>query len=153
MLILAIVFACTKDKGRNPALAYTDFGLRDSCRNGAAFVYYKNDPGIVYPGTNGPHGTFKLKFNHQAYSQLIDNGKLPLSAKFTSGSMIVKEVVSGGNLIEYAVMYKLNDSWIWAEFTPDLKTIKHSVNSPASVCTGCHSQAGNRDFVTTFIFH
>lgn len=153
VLLLAVVYACTKDKGRNPSLAYTNFGLRDSCRNTAAFVYYKNDPNIVYPGTNGPHGSFRLKFNHKAYAQLTDAGKLPVGSLFSDGSMLVKEVLSGGNLVEYALMYKLSGSWIWAEFTPDLKTVKHSVDAEHSVCTSCHSQSGNRDLVTTFIFH
>jgi hypothetical protein len=148
-----IIYSCTKDKGRNPSLAYTNFGLRDSCRNAAAFVYYKNDPNTVYSGTNGPHGAFKLKFNHKAFAQLTDAGKLPIGGIFSDGSMIVKEILSGTNIKEYAVMYKLSGSWIWAEFTPDLKSIIHSVDSEHSVCTGCHSQPGNRDLVATFSYH
>ena len=152
VILMAVVYSCTKDKGRNPALAYTDFALRDSCETSAAFVYYKNDPSAVYSGSNGPHGTFKLKFNHKAYSQLTDGGKLPVGSVFTDGSMVVKEIVSGGKLTKYALMYKLKGAWLWAEFTPDL--VKDlSVNDNSSLCTSCHSQAGNRDLVNTFSFH
>jgi hypothetical protein len=150
---LAVIYSCTKDKGRNPALAYSNFALRDSCRNSEAFVYYKNDPGAIYSGANGPHGSFKLKFNHKAFAQLTDGGKLPIGSVFSDGSMVVKEILSGSTIKEYAVMYKLSGSWIWAEFTPDLKSIIHSVDSEHTVCTGCHSQSGNRDLVATFNFH
>ena len=147
-----VLYACTKDKGRNPALAYTDFGLYDSCTSSGAFVYYKNDESIVYSGSNGPHGTFKLKFNHKANAQLLDAGKLPVGASFTDGSMVVKEIISGGKVTEYAMMYKLKGSWIWAEFNSD-RSVKHSVKANNSLCTSCHSQAGNRDLVNTFYFH
>ena len=152
VLILSVIYSCTKDKGRNPALAYTDFGLLDSAKTNAAFVYYKNDDNVIYPGNNGPHGAFKIKFNHNAYSQLTDGGKLPVGGVFKDGSMIVKEVISGGTIVEYALMYKLKGSWIWAEISPDL-SVKHSVNADHSLCTSCHSQAGNRDLVNTFSFH
>jgi hypothetical protein len=152
IISLAIIYSCTKDKGRNPALAYTDFALRDSCQNSAAFVYYKNDPGTILSGAHGPHGTFKLKFNHKAYAQLTDGGKLPVGSVFSDGSMVVKEILRSGNLVKYAIMYKLNGSWLWAEWTPDL--VKDlSVNDNSSICTTCHSQSGNRDFVNAFSFY
>ena len=152
IISLAIIYSCTKDKGRNPELAYSDRALRDSCKNEAAFVYYKNDPGVIYPGVNGPHGTFKLKFNHVAYAQLSDAGKLPVGSKFSDGSMVVKEIMKNGTLDKYAVMYKRAGSWIWAEWTPDL--VKDlSVNGNSNLCTSCHSQSGNRDLVNTFKFH
>lgn len=149
---LAIVYSCTKDKGRNPDLAFTDNALRDSCQNAAAFVYYKNDPSVVYSGNNGAHGTFKLKFNHVAYAQLTDGGKLPVGNVFKDGSMVVKEIIRGGNLVKYAVMFKRKGFWIWAEWTPDL--VKDlSVNDNSAVCTSCHSQSGNRDLVNAFSFY
>jgi hypothetical protein len=152
VIAACFIYSCAKDKGIDPSLAYTDLALLDSCTNDAAFVYYKNDPNAIYPGVNGPHGTFKLKFNHKAYAQLTDMGKLPVGSVFANGSMIVKEVVSGATIIEYALMYKKEGAWVWAEIHPD-KSVKHSVRSDHSICTSCHNQAGNRDLVDTFIFH
>jgi hypothetical protein len=152
VLFGAVIFSCTKDKGIDPQLAYTDRALFDSCQNEPAFVYYKNDPSMIYPGTIGPHGSYKLKFNKTAFAALTDNGKLPLAAKFPERSFIVKEVLKDGNLVEYAIMYKYNNSWLWAELNAD-GSVKHSVKKESSVCTNCHSQAGNRDLVTTFYFH
>ena len=153
VISLAIIDSCTKDKGRNPELAYSDRALRDSCENDAAFVYYKNDPGVIYSGVNGAHGTFKLKFNHIAYAQLSDGGKLPVGSKFSDGSMVVKEIMKSGTLDKYAIMYKRAGSWIWAEWTPDLSSKDLSVNGKSNLCTSCHSQSGNRDLVNTFKFH
>ena len=152
VIVISAVYSCRKDVGKDPDIAYTDYALLDSCKNAASFRYYKDDPGMVYPGTNGPHGSYKLKFNHKAYAQLTDGGKLPLGNTFGNGSMIVKEIVSGGTLIEYALMYKLNGSWLWAEIDPSFK-VKHSVKAEHGVCISCHSQNGNRDLVTTFIYH
>jgi hypothetical protein len=149
---LSLVYSCVKDKGKNPQVAFTDYALLDSCKNEAAFRYYKDAPNTTYPGTNGAHGTYKLKFNHKAYSQLVDSGKLPVGKKFTDGSMIVKEVYKGSTLDQYALMYKYNGAWLWAEITPDFK-IPHSVKADQGVCTSCHSQSGNRDLVATFKFH
>lgn len=153
IISLAVIYSCTKDKGRNPDLAYSDFALRDSCENSAAFVYYKNEPGTIYSGAHGPHGTFKLKFNHKAYAQLTDGGKLPVGGVFSDGSMVVKEIVRSGSLVKYAIMYKLNGSWLWGEWTPDLAVKDISVNDNSSLCTTCHSQSGNRDLVNAFSFY
>jgi hypothetical protein len=147
-----VIYSCRKDKGKDPNAGYTDFALLDSCKNESAFKYYKNDPNTIYPGNNGAHGTFKLKFNHKAYTQLVDSGKLPVGSKFNDGSLIVKEVMSGGTVIEYALMYKRNGSWLWAEITPGMN-VEHSVRADHSICTSCHSQSGNRDLVATFKYH
>jgi hypothetical protein len=152
LVLLLIFYSCRKDVGKDPDIAYTDYALLDTCKNSSAFRYYKDDPNMVYPGTNGPHGTYRLKFNHRAYAQLTDGGKLPTGNKFSNGSMIVKEIVSGGTVIEYALMYKLNGAWLWAEISPAF-SVKHSVKTDHGVCISCHSQNGNRDQVATFIYH
>ncbi len=147
-----ILFSCTKDKGRDPELAFSDKALLDSCKNSIAFKYYKDKPDSVYTGVHGPHGAFKLKFNKIAFAALTASGKLPLTAKFPNGAMVVKEVVSGGEISLFALMYKHNNSWLWAEIEPNSKVL-YSVNKESSVCTSCHNQAGNRDLVTSFNFY
>lgn len=146
---LSVFYSCTKDVAKNPLLAYSDKALFDSCKNETAFTYYKNTSGTVYSGTNGPHGAFKLKFNKIAATVLTDNGKLPVGQLFPDGSMIVKEVQSNGM---YALMYKKTGSWLWAEINAD-GSVVYSVNKDPSVCTSCHSQAGQRDLVVSFNFY
>lgn len=143
-----LIHSCTKDAGKNPLLAYSDRALLDSAKNESAFVYYKNDPSAVYPGTAGAHSPFKLKFNKVAASVLTDMGKIPVGQQFPNGSFIVKEMQSGLN----AFMFKKNGSWLWSEVY-DNGDILHSVNKSSETCTSCHSQSGHRDLVVSFNFY
>lgn len=151
-LFLVFFISCTKDKGINPELAYKDYSLLDSCKNGSAFNYYKNDPNIVYSGNTGAHGSFKLKFNKTAYAALTDNGKLPVNSKFPDRSLVVKEVLSGSNINFYAFMYKYKGKWLWGEVKPN-GDVLYSVEKAPALCINCHQQAGNRDLVDVFIFY
>lgn len=149
--LISVLFSCTKDVGKNPDLAFSNKALYDSCRNEAAFNYYKNSNQVlqVSPSSNSPHGAFKLKFNKIAFAALTDNDKLPVGEKFPEGSMVVKEVQSNGL---YALMYKHNNSWLWAEINNDGTTV-FSVNKDPSICTSCHNQSGQRDFVVSFNYY
>ena len=148
VLFICIFYSCKKDVGVNPLLAFSDKALYDSAKNESAFVYYQNSQ-TVHSGTSGPHGPFKLKFNKIANAALTDNGKLPVGATFPNGSMVVKVVESTGL---YALMYKKEGSWLWAEIDADGSTY-YSVNKDPTVCTSCHSQPGNRDLVVSFNFY
>jgi hypothetical protein len=149
IFISAIFFSCKKDVGINPLLAFSDKALYDSSKNEAAFVYYKNAPATIYSGTNGPHGSFKLRFNKVAATALTDNGKLPVGQKFPDGSFIVKDVQSSGLI---AFMYKKSNSWLWGEINTD-GSVYFSVNKDATTCTSCHNQTGQRDLVVSFNFY
>jgi hypothetical protein len=151
-LILCILIACTKKVGKNPELAYSNRALLDSI-NAPGLKYYKNNPGNLLPGTNGPHGPYKLRFNNIGYNALTDNGKLPVGGAMPNGSLIVKDIYDGNNNITlYAFMYKRSGAWLWGEIKPN-KEVVYSVDRNPFTCINCHSQAGNRDLVTTFNFH
>ena len=81
-----------------------------------------------------------------------NNGKLPVGSKFPDGSLIMKDITDGSTISLYAFMYKYSGSWIWGEVKPD-GNILHSVNGDEGICTGCHSQSGNRDLVVSFNFY
>ncbi len=149
-IVFLLLLACTKRQGKNPTLAFTDKALLDSCQQ--MHDYYKNDPGLLLSGSAGPHGTFKLRFNSIAKSALTDQGKLPANGSFPEGSLIIKDVYQGGKISLYALMYKRTGSWLWAEIEPG-GSVHYSVNKNPSVCTGCHSQPGNRDLVVSFNFY
>jgi hypothetical protein len=137
---------------QNPDLAFSDKALYDSCRNEAAFNYYKNINQVlqVAPGSNSPHGAFKLKFNKIATAALTDNGKLPIGQKFPEGSLVVKEIESNGL---YAIMYKHNNSWLWAEISNDGTTIFSVTKDATTACISCHNQSGQRDLVVSFNYY
>lgn len=150
--LMCVLFSCRKDVAKNPELAFSDKALYDSCRNSTAFTYYNNKDTVyhVSSSSNSPHGAFKLKFNHVAFTALTDNGKLPAGKKFPEGSMVVKEVQSNGM---YAFMYKHNSSWLWGEAFADGKTAFSVYKDAKSACISCHSQSGQRDLVVSFNFY
>jgi len=150
VIILCIVYSCSKNKGINPDLAFNDKALYDSCKNVSAFMYYKNDPSAVYSGAHGPHGAFKLRFNKTAYAALTDNGKLPGGKAFPAGSMIIKDLQSNG---QYALMYKKNTSWLWAEINADGSVAFSTTKDATATCVSCHSQSGQRDLAVSFNFY
>ncbi|PBQ33882.1 hypothetical protein CNR22_19530 [Sphingobacteriaceae bacterium] len=151
LIVLMALICCTKDQGKNPSLAYTDYALLDSCKQNRHY-YYKDDATTLLSGAHGPHGTFKLRFNTIAYRALTDKGTLPVGNVFPDGSLIIKDIYSGGALNLYALMYKRSGTWLWAEIEPG-GNIHHSINSAESICTGCHSQSGNRDLAVSFNFY
>jgi hypothetical protein len=148
--ILIVFTRCEKTVGKNPALAYSDKSLLDSCKG--QHPYYKNDPSTLYSGVHGPHGAFRLRFNNIAFKALTNDGKLPVGAKMPEGSLIIKDVYSGPSVSLYAFMYKYSGRWLWAEIKPNGET-SYSVNKDPGTCTSCHEQSGNRDLVMSFNFY
>lgn len=151
ILLIAALINCTKKVGKNTALAYSDAAILDSCAQQNK-VYYKNDPATLLSGAAGPHGNFKLRFNKIANAALTDNGKLPVNKSMPNGSLIVKDVYTGGSVDLYAFMYKVSGSWLWGEIKTNGQVL-YSVNKNPGVCISCHSQAGNRDLVVSFNFY
>lgn len=151
LVVSLVLIYCTKKQGTNPSLAFNDAALLDSCKQ-SNYRYYKNDSATLLSGAAGPHGTFKLRFNAIASAALTDNGKLPLGKVFPEGSMLIKDVYSGGAVSLYAFMYKKAGSWLWAEVKPSGQVL-YSVAKNPGVCTGCHSQSGNRDLAVSFNFY
>jgi hypothetical protein len=82
---------------------------------------------------------------------------LPAGASFPDGSIIFKQIMSGGQTSLYAILYKdknnplAGNGWLWAEFLPD-GTPFISLTRKGANCTGCHSleQGPRHDFVRTF---
>jgi hypothetical protein len=96
--------------------------------------------------------------NATAVSGLDANGKLPAGGAFPAGSVLVKEVYTGGNHSLYAVMKKdpanpnSESGWLWAEF--DLNgAVVITTTQRGAACISCHSESPNRDKVRTFDFH
>ena len=121
------------------------------------YVYYQNGD-ILQPEGSSPHGPFKLRFNGIAASVLDSLGELPVGATFPDGSIIVKDVYSGGNITLYAIMKKdagnddAGNGWLWAEIEPG-GTVAHSTSKKGNGCVGCHNDNPNRDLTQTFDLH
>ena len=151
---IIIIQACTNDKADTKPDA--DKVLYNEATTGG-FNYYQN--GILLPVVSpSPHGSFKLRFNSTAFSALDNTGELPTGNSFPTGSIIVKEIYNGSNIILYAVMKKdpsnenAGSGWLWAEFKPD-GSLAFSTSTKGDGCIGCHSGLPNRDLTRTFDLH
>lgn len=154
-IILGAIFSiqsCRKDK----VDTNIDPLLFDEINSGA-YTYYQNGT-ILSGAAPSPHGTFKLRFNATAATALDSTGELPIGGTFPDGSVLVKELYTGSNLILYVVMKKdpsnINaaSSWVWAEFNTDGSARYTSANKGAA-CINCHSGSPNRDLTRTFDLH
>ncbi len=149
---MLIFQSCEKEKG-DPA---ADLELYNEINSGN-YSYYQN--GTVLPAAApSPHGPFKLKFNAIAQAALDSTGELPAGGSFPSGSVIVKEIQSNGQLSVHAVMKKSPSAsnsasgWIWAEFNAD-GSVLYGSGKKGKACTGCHGGSPNRDMVRSFDLH
>lgn len=158
LAILIAVASCTKDKSivqsESSSPDFSDNDLFSIVSDTIGRKYYKNDPNILSPAGGSPHGSFRFWFNAKAYAVLDTSGKLPVSGIFPDSSLLVKEVVFPlfDSIPLFAVMYKLNEKWKWAEYELDGDVI-YSVNTDPSACISCHSNSPNRDLVRTFDLH
>jgi hypothetical protein len=113
---------------------------------------------LLAPAAASPHGLFKLRFNEIAWSALDQNEKLPVGDTFPEGSVIVKEVHTGGTISVYAVMKKSSNDinsgngWLWSEYRVNASTLV-SITGKGASCINCHAQSVNRDLVRTFDLH
>lgn len=156
VLILSISIinfhACRKDKGTTDIdkQLYNEVMQADT-------TYYQNG-NVLSGAAASPHGSFRLRFNSIAAGALDINGELPAGNTFPDGSLIVKEIISGGEISLYAVMKKDLSSnsaasgYLWAEYQTN-GTVVFSAAKAGSGCIGCHSESPNRDLVRTFDFH
>ncbi len=121
------------------------------------YAFYQSGT-VLAPAAPSPHGSFRLKFNGIALSALDSTGELPVGGVFPTGSLIVKEIQSGGSTNLLAIIKKdpgngnAGSGWLWAEYSPN-GDATFSVGKKGDGCTGCHGGSPNRDLVRTFDLH
>ena len=145
-----VILSCKKEEKTNEKL-FDETSASD-------LRFYQNKDSILSPAGSSPHGSFKLKFNSIAVNQFGADGKLPAGGEFKDGSLIVKEVYTGGVLSLYAMMKKDSKSkfagngWLWAEYKPDGETV-FSAGKKGDGCISCHSSGTHRDLTLSFDLH
>ena len=119
----------------------------------------------LFPGTTeissgrldgaGAHPSARVRINTPAAQSLTGAGRLPNGGRFRSGSVIVKEITSGGQSGLLAVMRRDGPNqgagWQWAEYRPD-GSVVYSISGRGGACIECHSrqQGPQNDLVRTF---
>ena len=107
-------------------------------------------------GSSAHQPMVRVSMNATALSAL-QNDTLPAGTAFPDSSVIFKQIISNGQTVLYALVYKdrtnplAGNGWLWAEYQPD-GGVMFSVMSRGSSCTGCHAldQGPRHDFVRTF---
>lgn len=127
-----------------PFTSYVLFPLVDSVTSG------------TLNGSNAHQPLVRVSMNATAYNSLLAD-TLPNGRTFASGSVLFKQIISGGETILYAVMYKdlanplAADGWLWAELETN-GSVVYSITRQGGICVGCHrSERGTQnDLVRTF---
>ncbi len=157
ILILALcvgLYACTKDVGMLPqAPPLTDSLLFTYLKDSASQTAYLNSTSQSTFTSDAAHGSklYKMMVNAKARNSMTDGGKLPVNGTFPDSSLVVKKLYNTSSQVDfYAVMYKKDGAWKWAEFNANGTVVK-SINSNSDNCTGCHGS--DRDMIRTFGAH
>ncbi len=127
-----------------PLTTYPLFPLVDSVTSG------------TLNGSTAHQPLVRVRMNSTALAAL-PNGRFPAGGSFPDGSLILKEILSGGTTQIYAVAYKdsgnplAGNGWLWAEYYPN-GNVLFSISTRGSGCVPCHSreQGPQHDFIRTF---
>lgn len=148
--------SCTKDKNIADANNSTDKFIYDMAVSANGFTWYKNSEALLNKSTGSAHpqSFLRTRYNSIAATKLDAAGKIMNGASFPEGSLIVKELYEGSaNLVRYAILYKKSDSpdadakgWVWGYINTDGRIVE-AASKKGSACIGCHSQAGNIDYM------
>lgn len=147
-----VLSACGDDEdpsmpGPPSVTEVTDGTLSALARATSGWTYYKNraDTLLRSQGSGHTEARLRTRFNARAATQLDAAGKVRAGASFPDSSLIVKELIIGGTLNRYAIMYKLRGSanagtggWLWAYYAPDGST-QIGIGGRGAACIACHS--------------
>jgi len=105
-----------------------------------AFRSWTADPSLRPPQADSPYGTVRVFFNPTIEASLRQD-RVPRPA----GSVLVKEVYSGGTVGGYSVMLKVREGtsgtdWLFYEAFGNSTS---TYNLGATVCVGCHVRGRN----------
>lgn len=157
-LLAATINSCKKEDQAKVTeqIKTTDQDLYDMAKAITGFVWYKNSTTLLSKssGSAHPYPFLKTRYNAIAAKNLDANGKIITGSSFAEGSMIVKELYENSTTIgRYAILYKKAAStdadakgWIWGYINADGK-VAEAASRKGSSCIGCHSQAGNIDYM------
>ena len=107
-------------------------------------------------GSTAHQPLVRVSMNPSALATL-KNHKLPSGGSFPDGSIILKQIIAGGQTVLLTIIYKdhsnvlAGNGWLWAEYQPD-GTVAFSIDNRGSGCVDCHmrEEGPQNDFVRTF---
>jgi hypothetical protein len=146
LLSFLTIFSCNDTSNTPPSNEMTDGKLLDLINSTTTWTRYKFSPDTLLRSFGSGHSEPRLvvRYNAKAATQLDANGKVKSNPSFPDSSLIVKDLITGGQLSLTAVMMKLPSSqnngagWLWSEIEPN-GTPRFSITSRGSGCIACHS--------------
>lgn len=147
-----VVLSCKKEN--TPAMGI-DEEMLTLARSTTGFTWYKNSQSLLGKSSGSGHNYafLRTRFNAVATASLDNGGKVKEGAVFPEGSLIVKELTNGTEPERYAILLKRSghevadaNGWIWGYINAD-GTVAEPASKKGNICTGCHSQAGNIDYM------
>jgi hypothetical protein len=166
VLVALTPLACREGVGPKdtnaPQQISTDAQLYELVTQTAPFSAYPLFPRVdsvtigTLNGSTAHRPLVRVRMNPAAFS-ILQDGRLPTGAMFPDGSILLKEIISGGTTTLYAMIYKdrtnplAASGWLWAEYQPG-GTVVFSISERGSGCVSCHmrEQGPQHDFVRTF---
>lgn len=132
-----------------------DLELLTMARNMDGFSWYKNTDVWLDKSSGSGHNYdhLRTRYNATAATQLDTDGKVMENATFPDGSLIVKELSDGSSVDLYAILYKMTghehadaNGWVWGYVFED-GTVNTTAEDKGAICTGCHLQSENIDYM------
>ncbi len=132
-----------------------DNQLLEMARQTTGFVWYKNSDAWLAKSSGSGHNytSLRTRYNSTAATQLDGNGMVAANATFPEGSLVVKELSNGTSAQRYAILYKQTNSehaddngWVWGYMNQD-GNIAASAKEKGAICTSCHLQSDNIDYM------
>jgi hypothetical protein len=149
---LVLISSCKKDCAEKDV----DTQLYEMSTDATGFVWYKNSSALLLksPGSGHFPPYLRTRYNALAATQLDAEGKINANAVFPEGSLVVKELYTDTAVVErYAILYKDSDNpaadnkgWVWGYIDAD-GFVQNSANDKGAICTGCHLQTDNIDYM------
>ncbi len=163
--IASVIFSCKSDESPQPpvnAKISTDqqlFTLISQTQPYSSYTLFPNADSVTQGTINGSNAhqpIVRVSMNAAAFNAL-QNDTLPAGSSFPDGSIIFKQIRTGGQTTLFAVIYKdrsnplAANGWLWAEYAPN-GNVAYSIDRGGSGCISCHSreQGPQNDFVRTF---
>ncbi len=148
------VASCEQTMMTDTTTPLTDAKIFDTAKLTTGNVWYKNSDAYLAKTAKSGHTQplMRTRYNATAAAQLDASGKVKAGTIFPEGSVITKELVKTGNVLDgYAVLWKRKadpnadaDGWVWG-YVSATGSVNAAISTKGSGCIGCHSIAGNID--------
>ena len=154
VVVFTAVISCEQTVITDTTTPLTDAKIFETAKITTGYVWYKKSDAYLAKTAKSGHAQplMRTRYNATAAAQLDANGKVKAATVFPEGSIITKELVKTGNVLDgYAVLWKRKadpnadaDGWVWG-YVSATGSVNNPITGKGNGCIGCHSIAGHID--------